>query len=179
MFNVEGLLQASLLSDQTFGSMASRRKLIEWSPRDSSHFIVAASDLRLYQVPEKADNEGPIPSKDGIRVLSVNSEIQNIKCLSWAPFKKESDLNNIGEVAVGLLSGRVVLTSLSDGVPRLLKEFVPQHARACNAVSWNSHNNYLLAAGLDKVRHFHHKPLRVTMEDLIGSEFRCGTIVPC
>lgn len=32
--------------------MVSRRKLIEWSPLDSSHFLVAASDLRLYEVPE-------------------------------------------------------------------------------------------------------------------------------
>jgi len=43
------------------------------------------------------------------------------------------------------------LTTLSDGVPRLLKEFVPQHARSCNALSWNPYNHSYLAAGLDKV----------------------------
>lgn len=62
------------------------------------------------------------------------------------------ELNSIGEVAAGLQNGKVLLTTLSDGVPRLLKEFVPQHARTCNALSWNTHNHGLLAAGLDKVR---------------------------
>lgn len=62
------------------------------------------------------------------------------------------ELNSIGEVAAGLQNGKVLLTTLSDGVPRLLKEFVPQHARMCNALSWNTHNHGLLAAGLDKVR---------------------------
>lgn len=42
MFGVDNLLQSS----------ARARKLIEWSPLDSSHFLVASSDLRLYHAPE-------------------------------------------------------------------------------------------------------------------------------
>jgi hypothetical protein len=131
----------------------SRRKLIAWSPRDSSHFLVAASDLRLYQVPERDAGPLPVPTsgKDAIRVLSVNSEVHSVKCMAWAPYKKEDASHSIGEVAAGLMTGRVILTSMSDGVPRLLKEFVPHQARVCNDISWNYHNHELLAAGLDKV----------------------------
>ena len=83
--------------------------------------------------------------------MSVNSEVQNVKCTAWTPFKEKVERKKNGEVAVGLQNGRVLLTSLSDGVPRLLKEFVPQHARACNALSWNTFHTSLLASGLDKV----------------------------
>src|SRR5689334_14229836 len=55
-------------------------------------------------------------------------------------------------IAAGLANGRVLLSSYSDNVNRITKEFVPRHPRACNALSWNPIYTNQLAAGLDKVR---------------------------
>ncbi|KAN0004083.1 hypothetical protein ACTFIZ_010242 [Dictyostelium cf. discoideum] len=84
--------------------------------------------------------------KKTISLISVNSDVQLMKCMAWCPGQSDTNL-----IACGLTSGRAILTSFSS-VNRVLKELVPKHTRSCNAISWNPIYTNQLAVGLDKVR---------------------------
>ncbi|KAF2072229.1 hypothetical protein CYY_006452 [Polysphondylium violaceum] len=84
--------------------------------------------------------------KKSISLISVNSEVQLMKCMSWSPDQSDPNL-----VACGLTNGRAILTSFSS-VNRILKEFAPRHIRACNTLAWNPIFKHQIAVGLDKVR---------------------------
>ncbi|KAK2146679.1 hypothetical protein LSH36_589g01037 [Paralvinella palmiformis] len=85
-------------------------------------------------------------------LLSTNNEYQYIKCTAWYPRPEPANL-----VAVGLATGRIVLTSFGKGSsqdPHRLcgKEFVPKHQRQCSYLAWNPVESNLLAEGLEKHR---------------------------
>ncbi|EGC39299.1 hypothetical protein DICPUDRAFT_147940 [Dictyostelium purpureum] len=84
--------------------------------------------------------------KKTISLISINSEVQSMKCMSWCPDETDQNL-----VACGLTNGRTLLTSFSS-VNRALKELVPKHTRACNAITWNPVYKNQIAVGLDKIR---------------------------
>lgn len=126
---------------------------ILWSPNQEDRFITFGTDLRLYQVIPKDGNQKNsavnISEKTMAVLLSVNSDNQYMKCVSWYP---KSEPNNL--LAVGLENGKAVLTSfngvnLGDHVSR---EFVPKHSRPCSSIAWNPVECNLLAAGLEKYR---------------------------
>lgn len=149
------------------------RKLIEWSPHVPSQFVVGTSaDLRLYDIQiskgkknlsanySKFSIEDPYEDgrdKQSISLLGVNYELQLAKCLSWCLDPNEPDL-----IACGLPTGKVVLATFSPPSttshgyvspgPKIIKDFVPKHSRACNCLAWNPVFKNQLAAGLDKVR---------------------------
>lgn len=140
-----------------------KRILVAWNPYQPNQFVVSSNDLRFYNIKLKKSRQSssniqfsseiPAPQefiqkKDekSISLLSVNHEVQYGRCLAWTTNKDISDL-----LAVGLPSGKVVLANGGNS-SRILKEFVPKHSRACNALAWNPIETNLLAAGLDKVR---------------------------
>eukprot|EP01114_Cavostelium_apophysatum_P012662 TRINITY_DN288_c0_g1_i6.p1 TRINITY_DN288_c0_g1~~TRINITY_DN288_c0_g1_i6.p1 ORF type:complete len:932 (+),score=212.05 TRINITY_DN288_c0_g1_i6:136-2931(+) len=141
--------------------MSQKRKLIQWSPHSPNNFIVGSTELRLYDIIIKKGKKGSsnvkfwledptnesFSRKDekSISLLCVNYEVNLIKCLAWCPESADQNL-----IAVGLQSGKVQLTSLTNN--RITKEFVPKHTRSCNAVAWNPVFKNQLAVGLDKVR---------------------------
>eukprot|EP01132_Coremiostelium_polycephalum_P002094 gene2094-2581_t len=84
--------------------------------------------------------------KKTVDLISINSEIQFMKCMTWCLDATDPNL-----IACGLTTGRAMLTSFSS-VNRILKEFVPKHTRPCNAITWNPFFKNQLAVGLDKVR---------------------------
>eukprot|EP00026_Physarum_polycephalum_P001793 Phypoly_transcript_01796.p1 GENE.Phypoly_transcript_01796~~Phypoly_transcript_01796.p1 ORF type:complete len:954 (+),score=144.73 Phypoly_transcript_01796:249-3110(+) len=90
--------------------------------------------------------KGQKKTKKTISLLSINAEVQFLKCLAWSPSNYDPNL-----IAAGLANGKTVLTSFSS-VNRITKEFVPRHSRSCNAVVWNPFYKNQLACGLDKVR---------------------------
>ncbi|XP_023223348.1 GATOR complex protein MIOS-B-like [Centruroides sculpturatus] len=133
--------------------MSSLKLDILWSPNQEDRFITFGTDLRLYQVISKDGNQKPsainISEKTMAVLLSVNSDNQYMKCVSWYP---KPDLCNL--LAVGLENGKAVLTSFN-GVnlaDHLSREFVPRHTRPCNSIAWNPVECNLLAAGLEKYR---------------------------
>lgn len=140
--------------------MSGSRPDVVWCPQNGNRFVICDSEISLYRV-DAARGGGGVEARDGSHRLSedstatlldVNSETPYMKCMAWCPWQKSECL-----LAVGQANGRVVLTSLGqDGLARhkelVGKEFVPKHARQCNALAWNPHDRSLLGAGLDKHR---------------------------
>jgi len=104
-----------------------------------------SSDVYHYDIEYPQDGWEP-KDKKSISLISVNSEVQLMKCMSWSPDESDPNL-----VACGLTNGRAILTSFSS-VNRILKEFAPRHIRACNTLAWNPIFKHQIAVGLDKVR---------------------------
>jgi len=134
---------------------AKKRVSIEYCLSHPNRFVVAATNLFLYEIVDKTNEKfgdngyavyyaDPVLS-DGIDIKTngVISDL-NMKCFTVAPV-------NSDEVAVGLVSGRIVLTSFLK--PDNVKEFIPpRHSRACNVVAWNPVLTHLISCGYDKVR---------------------------
>ncbi|KAG1694135.1 GATOR complex protein MIOS [Nymphon striatum] len=129
---------------------------IIWSPIHNDRFLTVGTEISLYQIEEiKSSVQKPssvnISETEHASVLCVNSDFSYLKCVAWYP-KVTTDLL----LAVGLASGKVVITSLGDCSPdsqRFVgREFAVKQARQCNAISWNHTEFNLLACGLEKHR---------------------------
>ncbi len=126
-----------------------------WSPHQADQFVIASSDLRLYEIEAKASLEpGTSKRRSQINLVSVNSEVQGCKCVAWSP-----DPSTPSMLAAGLPSGKVVLTSFRESsssfssmANSIVKEFMPRNSRSCNALAWNPVHHNEIAAGLGKVR---------------------------
>eukprot|EP01087_Luapelamoeba_hula_P013118 TRINITY_DN3732_c0_g1_i2.p1 TRINITY_DN3732_c0_g1~~TRINITY_DN3732_c0_g1_i2.p1 ORF type:complete len:413 (-),score=28.33 TRINITY_DN3732_c0_g1_i2:184-1422(-) len=124
-----------------------RRKLVEWSPHWPERFAIGSADLRLYEISVEGKTSR---KKRNINLISVNSDVQSLKCFQWSP-----DVTLSNAVAAGLPSGKVVLATFSEpggGGGGVVKEFVPRNSRPCSAVAWNPVYQNHLAAALGKVR---------------------------
>ncbi|PRP89466.1 WD repeat-containing protein mio-like [Planoprotostelium fungivorum] len=122
------------------------RRLLDWSPHSPNQFVVAAADLRLYEL--NVFNAAQM-KQSGVKkvvVKGINYEVTQIRCVAWSPSTSSEPL-----VACGLPSGKVVLSTFNGSI-RVLKEFGPKHSRACNCLAWNPLQPHLFATGLDKVR---------------------------
>ncbi|GAM17954.1 hypothetical protein SAMD00019534_011290 [Acytostelium subglobosum LB1] len=149
-------------------STQNKRRLISWNPHITNTFIVGSNDIRLYELKHRQSGSGgnslskvnmPLSfdieyppddwtpqDKKSIDLLSVNNDVQYLKCMAWSPDPADPNL-----IACGLVNGKTILTSFSS-VKRNIKEFVPKHIRPCNTIAWNPINKTHLAIGLDKVR---------------------------
>ncbi|EFA82384.1 hypothetical protein PPL_04809 [Heterostelium album PN500] len=149
-------------------SGGNRKRYISWNPHITNTFIVGSSDIRLYELRQKQTGSGGnalsksnlplsfdidyppddwIPQdKKSIDLISVNTDVQYLKCMAWSPDPSDPNL-----LACGLVTGKTLLTSFSS-VNRKLKEFVPKHTRPCNSIAWNPINRTHIAVGLDKIR---------------------------
>lgn len=130
--------------------MAGLRVDVTWCPAHSNRFLVVGTDLQLYEISERETSTADA-GRDvlpGATLLSNNSDFQYLRCYSCY-MNPNSDLL----LAVGQENGKVILASFGrsfNDTDLVGKEFVPKQARRCNAVSWNSVEFNLLAAGLDK-----------------------------
>ncbi|XP_013399099.1 GATOR complex protein MIOS-like isoform X2 [Lingula anatina] len=131
-----------------------------WSPNREEEFVTFGQELTLFQVVKTDSSLGSAQVSGATRIsdstlaipLSVNSEIQYVKCVAWYPGHDPHQL-----IAVGQANGRIILVSFGQGGNKdpndlVGKEFGPRHARQCNSLVWNTHDNNLLAQGLDKYR---------------------------
>lgn len=141
--------------------MSAGKWQVLWSPSQHDKFITFANEICLYKVTRSQES---LPKTAGIRsqviqlsdetyasLVSVLTDIQNLKCVAWYPKSEPENL-----LAVGQGNGRVLITCIGSennmsnfGIAR---EFVPRHLRQCNSLAWNPVENNLLAAGLDKAR---------------------------
>jgi WD40 repeat protein len=152
------------------------QRIIQWDPHNPTHFMVGATDLRLYQFKVKV-----LPLQHHLFISTLQKNARNTSaepsfCLS-VPLDESKDrgegnklvlvsanyeVNTVkcmawspslqSLIAVGLPNGRVQLVNFSTPTNRITKEFVPKHSRTCNSLAWNPVYNNQLAAGLDKVR---------------------------
>jgi WD40 repeat protein len=103
---------------------------IVFSPTNKHEFLVGGDDLRFYDI-----------SSTPPRLISISDFSGPIlKAFAW------SKSNNI---AVGLTTGRIILTNVSN---ESLGEILPKHSRSCNTISFSSCDPNLLVCGFDKVR---------------------------
>ncbi|KJE89668.1 WD repeat-containing protein mio-B [Capsaspora owczarzaki ATCC 30864] len=151
----------------------SRRRVL-WAPPSSlssaapSHFIVAHTDIRLYEVSDVTrptsssisarsvsalqQQQQPQQSQQSqISLVGVNSDFPLMRCAAWC---ESPDAR--GLLAVGQMNGHVGFATLSTetDAPRLsgFRDFEARYDRACNAVAWNPVYTTQLAAGLDRGR---------------------------
>ena len=164
-----------------------RRHIIQCSPHISSEFVTGSGDLRLYEITTKhgipnpnnlsfttesvdefrtKQNRSLRDDAKSFRLLSVNADIQNVRCVTWNPDVVQPRL-----VAAGLGSGRIALTNFSYSGFGISKEFIPRHGRLCNALDWNTTHKNHLASAHDKVR-LYSSGARVTNYCYIHSKFQ-------
>ena len=79
--------------------------------------------------------------KRSFRLLKVNSQINQLKCMAWYPFESKPLL-----IAAGMGSGKIVLSDFQDARVRVVREFLPKYSRPCNAVAWNKAMPHLFTA---------------------------------
>lgn len=147
--------------------MSKQKMVVEWSPHDTSLFAVGADNLRLFETTTtsaasapssssslstpaaSADIDGAMTTqrKRSFRLVKINAQITQLKCMEWYPFEAKPLL-----IAAGMGSGKVVLSDFQDTRARAVREFVPKYSRPCNAVAWNRALPNQLAAGFEKVR---------------------------
>lgn len=143
--------------------MSKQKMVVEWSPHDTSLFAVGADNLRLFETTTTSSASAPSSSSTGatvdvdramttqrkrsFRLVKINAQITQLKCMEWYPFEAKPLL-----IAAGMGSGKVVLSDFQDTRARAVREFVPKYSRPCNAVAWNKALPNQLAAGFEKVR---------------------------
>jgi hypothetical protein len=134
---------------------------MQWSPHDSTRFVVGKDDLRLYE--QVRDVPAVHTCRRSFRRVDVivSAEVPQFRCLEWCP-----DANQPNLLGVGLgVTGKLLLTQFNSWDERrdlsrgkslitnsVTKEFSPKIARTCNAISWNPVNTNQIAVGLEKVR---------------------------
>eukprot|EP01137_Pigoraptor_chileana_P029757 Opistho-2@15358 len=155
-------------------ALSQRRRLLLYSPHDRDKILVASNDLRLYELSFRSQSQtvdGPAGlnyqssqqrahrsddthvssrPKRGVTLVGVRSELPLWKCAAWYERPQPRHL-----LAVGQSNGNVTLTAFgaeADRASGVLCELRPKHARACNAVSWNTAAPTHLAAALEKAR---------------------------
>ena len=121
--------------------MAAKLRLVQWSPQHNAEFACASNDLRLYEIRPDGD----------IRVIKINYDLQQMKCIAWC-----SDPSTPRLVSVGLNSGKVALVNFT-GEGSVVKEFVPEYPRTCTAIAWGAHptDKHLISVGYNKLRAEH------------------------
>ncbi|KAJ0407657.1 hypothetical protein P43SY_010198 [Pythium insidiosum] len=135
--------------------MSKQRTLVEWSPHDAALFAVGSDSLRLFETTTLSDpllhyaaSAPPTTQrKRSFRLVKMNAQITQLKCMEWYPFESKPLW-----IVAGLGSGKVVLSDLEDPRARIVREFHPKYSRPCNAVAWNPAMPSQLAGGFEKVR---------------------------
>ncbi|DAZ99931.1 TPA: hypothetical protein N0F65_008738 [Lagenidium giganteum] len=136
--------------------MSKQRMVVEWSPHDASLFAVGADNLRLFETTCTSHTSGANgdldPSmttqrKRSFRLIKINSQVAQLKCMEWYPFDAKPML-----IAAGTGSGKVTLSDFQETRTRVVREFLPKYSRPCNAVAWNNALPNQIAAGFEKVR---------------------------
>uniref|UniRef100_K3WA83 Uncharacterized protein n=1 Tax=Globisporangium ultimum (strain ATCC 200006 / CBS 805.95 / DAOM BR144) TaxID=431595 RepID=K3WA83_GLOUD len=130
-------------------SMSKQKMVVEWSPHDTSLFAVGADNLRLFETTTTGDAVEALTTqrKRSFRLVKINAQITQLKCMEWYPFESKPLF-----IAAGMGSGKVLLSDFQDPRSRAVREFVPKYSRPCNAVAWNKALPNQLAAGFEKVR---------------------------
>lgn len=139
-----------------------------WSPVHPNNFVTWGTEIFLYEIGPIKDislktSYSQIKTSDTTQaiLLATNSSHRYVKCVDIYP-RADSDIL----LAVGQANGKVVLTSFgTTTVEAVGREFAPNHARQCNAVSWNPVDSNVIAVGLEKFRMEH--------AVLLWDAFRC------
>eukprot|EP01129_Flabellula_baltica_P010964 TRINITY_DN4707_c0_g1_i1.p1 TRINITY_DN4707_c0_g1~~TRINITY_DN4707_c0_g1_i1.p1 ORF type:complete len:829 (-),score=133.27 TRINITY_DN4707_c0_g1_i1:26-2512(-) len=137
--------------------MAKRSELIPkilWSPFDKNKFVVGSKDLiRTFTINEEEHQMVRVPQnhktveEDNFSLCNICTDIRSLQYIEWQPDAQgDHDV-----VAVGDGDGTVSLISFGND-SYVVKEFVLQQRRMCNALSWNTSLTHLLAAGYVKHR---------------------------
>ncbi|KAJ8676074.1 hypothetical protein QAD02_011860 [Eretmocerus hayati] len=135
--------------------MSSAKLEVQWSPIHSNKFITWGTEICLYEIGEIKETIRPscikVSDTTIVQLLATNSSNYYIKCIDIYPSPEPDVL-----LAVGQANGKVLLTTFGpstfDSLGLTGKEFVPKHARQCNAVAWNPVDPNLFVCGLDKYR---------------------------
>ncbi|XP_014207535.2 GATOR complex protein MIOS-A [Copidosoma floridanum] len=135
--------------------MTSVKLEVQWSPIHPNKFITWGTEIYLYEIAQLKESVRPscikVSDETVAHLLASSTSYPYVKCIDIYPHPEPDIL-----LAVGQANGKIALATFGPTIFDALgiagKEFVPKHARQCNAVAWNPVDTNILVSGLDKYR---------------------------